>query len=106
MSDDELKQLFEASEANMRRHMDVVAVGLRADFDGLRRHFDVFAERVDKRFDLLTETVLLLDEKLDRNVASIREDMRHGFADTHALISFSYTNLDRRVSALERRRRR
>src|ERR1044071_4268610 len=67
----------------------------------LENRFDVSIERVEKRFDLLAETVEHLGEKLDRETASIRQEMRQGFAETQAMIKFSHAELDRRVRALE-----
>jgi polyhydroxyalkanoate synthesis regulator phasin len=85
MTDEELKKLFETSEANTRRH------------------FDVVGERLDKRIDTLAETVALLDEKVTREIASVRDEMRHGFIETQAMIKFSYSELDRRLTSLESR---
>jgi hypothetical protein len=45
--------------------------------------------------------VALLDEKVDREAASIRDEMRRGFADTQAMIKFSHAALDRRIERLE-----
>lgn len=73
MTDEELKKLFETSEANTRRH------------------FDVVVERLDKKIDLVAETVALLDEKMTREIASVRDEMRHGFTETQAMIKFSYS---------------
>jgi hypothetical protein len=66
-----------------------------------RRHFEIVAERLNKRVDFAVEGIAAVDQKLDRNAADIREEMRSGFADTQALITFSHTGLDRRVHALE-----
>jgi ABC-type sugar transport system ATPase subunit len=38
---------------------------------------------------LIAEKVILLDEKLDREAADIRAEMRQGFADTQAMIKFA-----------------
>ncbi|HYR30253.1 MAG TPA: hypothetical protein VEU30_17450 [Thermoanaerobaculia bacterium] len=70
-----------------------------------RRHFDIALDRQDDRLDLLNERVTNLGEKLDREAADIRTEMRKGFADTHDLIKFAYSDLDRRVTKLEHRRR-
>ena len=97
MTDDELKALFAASTAafsRLEKKIDDTAVETR-------RHFDATAERMEKRFDLLAETVQHLDEKLDREAADIRDEMRRGFADTQAMIKFSHAELDRRVRTLE-----
>lgn len=78
---------------------------LKEQFEKTWRHFDVVAERLDKKIDLVAETVGLLDQKMTRESASVREEMKEGFAETRALIDSSYGQLDRRVSALERRKR-
>lgn len=67
----------------------------------IRRHFDVAAERMEKRFDLLSESVTQIDQKVDRTVNSLHEEMKRGFADTQAMIKFSHAELDRRVRTLE-----
>ena len=81
MTDDDLKALFER------------AVG------DIRRHFDVTTERFDGRIDLLAESILQVDRKIERTTSEIRDEMRLGFADTHALIKW----LDRRIGHLEER---
>ena len=121
MTDDELKGLFDGLGNQLRAEMRVQGEELRGEMRAqgeelrgeigaqgktlrgemlsghaeLKHHFDVVAERFDTKFDLLAEGILNLDEKMDRNHASIREEMRQGFADTHDLIKFSY-NLARR----------
>jgi len=42
-----------------------------------------------------------LDAKLSREVGDLREEMKRGFAETQAMIKFSYAELDRRVTVLE-----
>ena len=71
----------------------------------IRRHFDVAAERMEKRFDLLDESVTHLDQKVDRTVNALHEEMRRGFADTQAMVKFSHAELDRRVRGLEESQR-
>ena len=67
----------------------------------LRKHFDTVAENFDRKFDLLAEGLINLDEKLDRKTSSIETRMEQGFAETHALIKLTHTDLDRRVRVLE-----
>lgn len=83
MTDENLRRLFEGAVGEMRRH------------------FDVTAERLEKRIDLVAESVVRLDQKLDRTAADFRDEMRRGFADTQAMIKFSHAELDRRIRALE-----
>ena len=48
----------------------------------IRRHFDVAVEHIEKRFDLLSESVTQLDQKVDRTVNGLHEEIKRGFADT------------------------
>jgi hypothetical protein len=63
----------------------------------LHRHFDVVTEDLKKDVQLVAEGVSNLDEKFTREFVLVREEMREGFGETR--------ELDRRVSALERRKR-
>jgi hypothetical protein len=67
----------------------------------LRHYFDVSVEQMRDEIKLVAEGVLNVDQKLDREAADIRSEMRQGFADTQAMIKFSHAGLDRRISALE-----
>jgi uncharacterized protein YukE len=60
-----------------------------------RRHFDSTAERFESKFELLSEGIQNIDQKLGREAADIRAEMRQGFADTHALIRFSHAQRTR-----------
>jgi enoyl-[acyl-carrier-protein] reductase (NADH) len=76
---------------------------LKEQFEKTWRHFDTVAERLDKKIDLVAETVAYLDEKMTREIGSVRDEMRHGFIETQAMIKFSYSELDRRLTSLESR---
>lgn len=58
-----------------------------------RHEFHIAVERMDRGFDLLGEGILNIDQKLDREAADIRGEMRRGFADTHDLIRFTWSQL-------------
>jgi hypothetical protein len=55
----------------------------------MKLHFDSTAERFESKFELLSEGIGNVDQKLGREAADIRSEMRQGFADTQALIRFS-----------------
>jgi len=129
MTDEELKRLLEANTERIEKRFDAIdkrfdAVDQRFDavdrrfetVDGrfealdkkvddtatdLRRHFDVTIERLDRKFDLLAEAVALVDEKLDRKTSALEIRMEQGFAETQAMIRFSYAELDRRMKITE-----
>ncbi len=54
----------------------------------MRLHFDTVIERLDSKTDLIVEMVMNVDQKLDREAASIRSEMRSGFGETQNLIRF------------------
>ncbi|MDX1584940.1 MAG: hypothetical protein R3338_15185 [Thermoanaerobaculia bacterium] len=83
MSDEELKELIRQSGEETRRHFDVVADGLKHEIG------------------TVGEAVVRLDEKVDHLDSSIREDTQRGFAETQAMIKFSYAELDRRLTIVE-----
>jgi hypothetical protein len=115
VTDDELKQLFDAmrqesaaarqenaaarqenaaAHAETRRHVDETAVAMRLQFD-------IAVEDSKSRFDLLAEGLKTVDEKLGRKIADLEERMERGFEETQAMIKFSHAELDRRVRSLE-----
>ncbi|MDP9192645.1 MAG: hypothetical protein M3P06_13175 [Acidobacteriota bacterium] len=134
MTDEDLKALFEASAAETRRtneetrrllgeaiaetRQQIVvtnaetrrvlgeAIGeTRQQIVDSRLHFDITAEGLRHEIRLVAEKVTGVDERLTREAADIRGEMRQGFADTQAMIKFSHAELDRRVTSLEDGRR-
>jgi uncharacterized coiled-coil DUF342 family protein len=94
--------------AELRERTDGVAEGLRelreearSWVDEARRHFQVLAEDLRSVDRLLAEGLAAVNERLDRVKARLEAKMDSGFEATHALIRFSYRDLDRRVSTLE-----
>jgi len=71
------------------------------EVEEIKRHFGVVAEGLQSQLKLAVEA---LDAKIDvlgRDLVALREETRRGFAETQAMIKFSYAELDRRVSSLE-----
>src|SRR5688572_18715092 len=86
---------------DLREHVDASAAETRKHFDATAARFEIKTEHLDAKIQLVVETVALLDAKVDRETASIRDEMRRGFADTQAMIKFSHAELDRRIERLE-----
>ena len=59
------------------------------------------AEALRSEIHLVAEGVAVVDEKIDRRTAELDEKIERTTAETHALIKYSYSDLDRRVRALE-----
>ena len=121
MNDDELRQLFQEARQDLNTAID----GLRREFTGAlgetqntlrdefrtamgelrrenaaehletRHHFDRVSESLESKIELVAESVVMVNQKLDRELADVRHEMRMGFADTHNLIKFTFSNLAR-----------
>ena len=74
---------------------------IRAQFDETRRHFDVIAEGMRAEVRLVAEGVTALAERVDRLEHNLREEIRETRRGLTALLTESYTDLDRRVRRLE-----
>jgi hypothetical protein len=78
----------------------------REDHEETRRHLDVVAEglRSDMRF--LAEGLAMTNETLERfraEFATFRADTGRSFADVHAELRTSRSEVDRRLKAVEGR---
>jgi hypothetical protein len=101
----ETRQHAEQLFGDTRRHSETLAAETRQHSEQLigdaRRHLEILNEATRHEVQLVAEKVLQLDEKLDREAADIRAEMRQGFADTQAMYKFSHAELDRRMRTLE-----
>ena len=79
----DLRQHTEATNVETRRHFDVVAEGLRGDIRLLAEGFT----------------------RIDRLEITLREEIARSYNALASLIRLTYTDLDRRVTALDRRPR-
>ena len=96
---------LEPAVEETRRHFDVIAEGMRTHVqlvaDETRRHFDVVAEGMRADVRLVAEGVSSLAERVDRLEQNLREEIRETRRDVTALLTASYTDLDRRMRHLE-----
>jgi len=116
MDENDFKRLLQESAAETHRRIDANAAETRerfgemekrfdqvdARFEHMKLHVDIAVEDMRKDIRGVAEGVLTVDEKLDREAADIRAEMRQGFADTQAMLRVSRNDLDRRVTKLER----
>lgn len=98
--DEELRKMLESLHGELvavRQEMKQEFVAVRqenaAAHAETRHEFNIVLERLDRGFGLLSEGIVNIDEKLDRETADIRGEMRRGFADTHELIKFTWSHL-------------
>ena len=85
----------EARTAELKQHIDNIVAEMKQDFGLAVEDMRTDVQRV-------ADGVLMVNEKLDREAADIRAEMRQGFAETQAMLRFSHGQLDDRVTALER----
>jgi hypothetical protein len=95
MDENDFKRLLEESAAETHRRIHDTAKQMKL-------HFDITVEDMRKDIRRVAEGVLTVDEKLDRETADIRAEVRQGFADTQAMLRVSRNDLDHRVTRLER----
>ena len=98
---DEVAGELRAQAEETRRYVGEVAGEVRAQAEETRRHFDVVAEGMHADVRLVAEGVVSLAERVDRVEENLREEIRETRRDLTALITVSYTDLDRRVRRLE-----
>jgi cell division protein ZapA (FtsZ GTPase activity inhibitor) len=105
---DETRHHFEAVAERMdsrvdetRHHFEAVAERMDSRVDETRHHFDVVAEGMRADARLVAEGVSSLAERVDRVEHNLREEIRETRRDLTALLTASYTDLDRRVRRLE-----
>ncbi len=67
----------------------------------IKRYFGVVAEGLERKIQQVAEGVVNLNEKLDREMTALRQEMRTEFGEVKSMIKFSYTELDHRLRALE-----
>jgi hypothetical protein len=66
-----------------------------------RHQLELALEGFRGQVELIAEKVVGVTEELHRESADIRREIRAGFAETQAMIKFSHSELDRRVTSLE-----
>ena len=94
----EFQQMREGTATEFQRVREEIATAKNE----MKLHFDSTADRFESNFELLSEGIRNIDQKLGREAADIRTEMRQGFADTHALIRFSLKLPARRRGASRR----
>lgn len=68
-----------------------------ARLEDVRRHLGVLIENLDGKIQLVAEGVIAVDQKIDRVHAELKAEI----GEVKTLLTFSYTDLDRRVRRRE-----
>jgi hypothetical protein len=69
--------------------------------DEIKRHVGVVAEGLRNDIRQVAEGVVNLDEKFDREMTSLREENEQAHREILSAIKFSYAELDQRIRVLE-----
>jgi hypothetical protein len=69
--------------------------------DDLHRHFDVVGEDLCGQLQLIAEGLIGLGERMEARMEAGRRETAAELAEIKALIRFTLTDLDRRVTRLE-----
>ncbi|HEX8254519.1 MAG TPA: hypothetical protein VF846_15350 [Thermoanaerobaculia bacterium] len=97
----QLRQEIAESRIELRQEINDLRQEGAADRHEMRGHFEALTELLETKIELVAEGVALVNERLEREAADIRAEMRDGFEQTYSLIRYSHGELDRRVTVLE-----
>jgi hypothetical protein len=109
--DEDLKRLIEETGAATHRRFDEAVGELRQENVATRQHFDDVASDMRRHFDVTVEDfrhqVQLVAEGVDsvinERVDGLISDIKNEFAETKAMMKFSFSDVDRRLRSLEER---
>ena len=78
---------------------------LRGEMQGLEDHvlhqYHITAEALRDDIKQVAEGVINLNEKFDREIFQFRKEVAYSHEELKSMIKFSYSELDRRLTALE-----
>ena len=86
MTDEELKRLLDEHTAILSERIHRVAI---------------LADETKDRVEILAESLLETREEMRRKFDALDETIDRTTAETRAILKYSYTGLDRRLTALE-----
>lgn len=100
-----LREELKEEVSNLRTEIKAEASGLRTEMkdmeDRVLQKYHITAEVLRDDIRHVAEGVVNLNEKFDREISQFRKEVRHSHEELKAMIKFSYSELDRRITALE-----
>ncbi|HEV8610205.1 MAG TPA: hypothetical protein VGS98_09080 [Thermoanaerobaculia bacterium] len=99
-----LRAELRAEVGGLRAELRTEVGGLRNEIADVKRHADVIAEGLRSDIRTVAEGVAGLDEKFTLEFESVREEFREQIGEVKSLLRVSYGDLDRRVQSLEKNR--
>ena len=106
----ELKDYLDQNFSKLATKEEVSRV--RDDLNGLKAEMVVLEDRVLHQYHITAEVlrdvikqvaegVINLNEKFDREISQFRKEVAYSHEELKSMIKFSYSELDRRLTALE-----
>ncbi len=106
----ELKDYLDQNFSKLATKEEVSRV--RDDLNGLKAEMVVLEDRVLHQYHITAEAlrddikqvaegVINLNEKFDREISQFRKEVAYSHEELKSMIKFSYSELDRRLTALE-----
>jgi len=90
---------------DLRGEVRVGVNNLRGEMKGLEERvfhqFHITAEGLRDEIKLVAEGVMNLNEKFDREISSFRKEVTYSHEELKAMIKFSYSEPDRRLTSVE-----
>ena len=100
-----LRTEMKADISSLRAEMKEEVSGLRTEMKDMEDHvlhqYHITAEALRDDIKQVAEGVLNLNEKFGREMSQFRKEVAHSHDELKAMIKFSYSELDRRITALE-----
>ena len=93
----ELRSELRTEMGGLRSELHTEAGSLRTEIADVKRHADVVAEGLRSDIRTVAEGVAGLDEKFSLEFERVREEIREQIGDVKILLRVSYADLDRRV---------
>jgi uncharacterized coiled-coil DUF342 family protein len=100
----DLRTELRTEVGGLRAELRAEVGGLRNEIADVKRHADVIAEGLRSDIRTVAEGVAGLDEKFTLEFESVREEFREQIGEVKSLLRVSYGDLDRRVQSLEKNR--
>jgi len=81
--------------------MDRNFLGMDEKYKETKHYFRIISEGLQSEIKLVAEGVANVNEKLDREVTFLRQEMKSEFGEVKAMIKFSHAELNHRVRTVE-----
>jgi predicted ATPase with chaperone activity len=86
-----------ATKQDVARQFEEAKRQATIQFEETTRYMGVLSEDLRHKIDIVVEGHQLLNQKID----NLSQEMKEGDRETRAIMKFSYTELDRRVTTVE-----